>query len=96
MNRKKPGTEQFDKMNKEIANMIIFFTGMVRRRLKPYIRFATIGLLTSYVYFRDILNGLIRNKVFKADDFKWQMQFKFEMKNMQEVVQRSAFDKNKA
>jgi hypothetical protein len=72
-------------------NTVIKLTGMVRKRLKPHIRLSTVGLLTGYVNFRDILNGLIRDKVFKADDFKWQMQFKFEIKNLIDVVKNSAY-----
>lgn len=65
---------------------------MVRKRLKNSVRQSTVALLTGYVHFRDILNGLMRDKVFKVDEFKWQMQFKFTMLNMLEVVYKSAFE----
>ena len=81
-----------EKMYQEIANTIMLFTGMVRKKLKGNVRAATVALLTGYVHFRDILNGLVRDRVYKADEFKWQMQFKFDMKNMLEVVARSATD----
>ena len=57
-----------------------------------YTRRATEALLTEYVHFRDILTGLMRDRVFKQDDFKWQVQFKFELKNALEVVYKSTFD----
>jgi len=62
-----------DKMYQDIANTIISFTGMVRKRLDNAIRQSTVALLTGYVHFRDILNGLMRDRVYKMDDFKWQM-----------------------
>jgi dynein heavy chain len=65
---------------------------MVRKKLKNNVRAATVALLTGYVHFRDILNGLMKDKVYRAEEFKWQMQFKFEMKNMIDVVKRSAYD----
>ena len=83
-----------DKMLREITNMILLFTSMVRKKLAGHMRLSTVALLTGYVHFRDILNGLMRDRVYKAEEFKWQMQFKFEMKNMIEVVYKSAFDVN--
>jgi hypothetical protein len=46
---------------------------MVRKKLKNNVRAATVALLTGYVHFRDILNGLMRDKVYRAEEFKWQM-----------------------
>jgi len=63
---------------------------MVRQKQRPNVRQATVALLTGYVHFRDILNGLIRDRVYKVEEFKWQMQFKFDVKNLQEVVAREA------
>lgn len=79
---------QFNKAAQEINTTIIAFTAMVRKRLKNNVRASTVALLTVYVHFRDILNGLLRDRVYKADEFKWQMQFKFDMKyeKMCEVV----------
>jgi len=92
--KSKSALDQMDKMYQDIANQIISFTGMVRKRLKPSVRQSTVSLLTGYVHFRDILNGLMRDRVFKSDEFKWQMQFKFSMtyQNMLDVVYKSAYD----
>jgi hypothetical protein len=59
---------------------------MVRKKLPNYTRKSAEALLTGYVHFRDIMHGLIKERVFKQDDFKWQVQFKFELKNALEVV----------
>jgi dynein heavy chain len=65
---------------------------MVRKRLANHTRKATEALLTGYVHFRDILYGLMKDRVYKQDDFKWQVQFKFELKNSLEVVFKSAYE----
>jgi dynein heavy chain len=80
------------KLHHEIASSIIEFTSMVKKRLKSHVRQSTVALLTGYVHFRDILNGLMRDKVYRADEFKWQMQFKFELQHALEVVEKSALD----
>ena len=46
---------------------------MVRKKLPNYTRKSAEALLTGYVHFRDILFGLIKDRVFKQDDFKWQI-----------------------
>lgn len=92
VDKSKTAAEQMEKMYKEIADTIILYTGMVRKKLKGNVRAATVALLTGYVHFRDIVNGLVRDRVYKAGEFKWQMQFKFEMQKLQEVVYKSAFD----
>ena len=50
------------------------------------VRKAAVGLLTGYVHQREILLGLIKDKVYSHEEFKWQMQFKFELRNLDEVV----------
>lgn len=62
-----------EKVQKEIAHKILLFTSMVRKKIKSNVRAATVALLTGYVHFRDILNGLMRDKVYRAEEFKWQM-----------------------
>ena len=80
VNKTKPAPEQMEKMYQEIANTILLYTGMVRKKLKGNVRAATVALLTGYVHFRDILDGLVRDRVQRVEEFKWQMQFKFELK----------------
>ena len=86
VNKTKPAVEQFDKLLTEIQTQILQYTSMVRKKLPNYTRKSAEALLTGYVHFRDIMHGLIKERVFKQDDFKWQVQFKFELKNALEVV----------
>mmetsp|Transcript_42648 Transcript_42648/g.65410 ORF Transcript_42648/g.65410 Transcript_42648/m.65410 type:complete len:282 (-) Transcript_42648:887-1732(-) len=69
------------------------FTAMVKKRLKPNVRQSTVSLLTCHVYFRDILRSLIDDKVYVKDDFQWQIQFKYHIHNIAEVVHRSSYDR---
>jgi hypothetical protein len=62
-----------DRMQLEIAETIMFYTGMVRKRLVAHVRISTVALLTGYVHFRDIVNTLLREKVQKEEEFFWQM-----------------------
>lgn len=65
---------------------------MVRKRLKNNIRVSTVALITCQVNLRDIMDGLLRSKVTRADEFKWLMQFKFVLKKLEEAVYKSAYD----
>lgn len=85
VNKTKPAPEQMEKMYQEIANTILLYTGMVRKKLKGNVRAATVALLTGYVHFRDILDGLVRDRVQRVEEFKWQMQFKFELRGWKEM-----------
>ena len=60
--------------------------------MKNNIRASTVALITCQVNLRDIMDGLLRSKVTRADEFKWLMQFKFNMKKMEEAVYKSAYD----
>ena len=62
--------------------------------MKKNIRASTVALITCQVNLRDIMDGLLRSKVTRADEFKWLMQFKFVMKKMEEAVYKSAYDPN--
>jgi hypothetical protein len=46
---------------------------MVRKRMKNNIRASTVALITCQVNLRDIMDGLLRSKVTRADEFKWLM-----------------------
>ena len=59
--------------------------------MKKNIRASTVALITCQVNLRDIMDGLLRSKVTRADEFKWLMQFKFNMKKMEEAVYKSAY-----
>jgi len=48
-------------MQREITTTILKFTGMVKEKLKKNVRSATVALLTSYVHFRDIIAGFIKD-----------------------------------
>jgi len=85
-------TVQMERLQQEIADTIMLYTGMVRKRLKGHVRQSTVALLTGYVHFRDILNALVREQVTREDEFFWQMQLKFDMQNMLDVVYKSAYD----
>jgi hypothetical protein len=41
------------------------YTAMVRKKLKNHTRKSTEALLTGYVHFRDILIGLMKDRVYK-------------------------------
>mmetsp|Transcript_42572 Transcript_42572/g.65307 ORF Transcript_42572/g.65307 Transcript_42572/m.65307 type:complete len:90 (+) Transcript_42572:993-1262(+) len=71
INKNKTGPEQMDKLNQEISAKVLLFTSMVRNKLQEHTRGATVGLLTGYVYFRDIVAGLVKDRVYRADEFKW-------------------------
>ena len=60
-------------MYRDIADIVLQLTGMVRKKLKKHVRQSTVALLTGYVHYRDILKGLMQDKVYKVDEFKWQM-----------------------
>jgi hypothetical protein len=61
------------RLQQEIADTIMLYTTMVRKRLLPHVRINTVGLLTIYVHFRDTVNAILREKVQKEDEFFWQM-----------------------
>lgn len=65
--------EQLEKLQKEIDENIIKFTQIVKKKLKSNVRAAVIALITAYVHYRDVNVELIREKVFKTENFKWQM-----------------------
>lgn len=87
-----PAEAQMQRLQQEIAETIMLYTGMVRRRLKSHVRHSTVALLTGFVHFRDILTTLLREKVCREDEFFWQMQLKFDMLNMLDVVYKAAHD----
>jgi hypothetical protein len=60
-------------MYQAIADNVLQFTGMVKKKLKKHVRQSTVALLTGYVHYRDILKGLMQDRVYKVDEFKWQM-----------------------
>ena len=86
----KPSYELFEKVFIDVEETIIAFTQMVRKKLNSNVRGAATALLTCYVHFRDIINGLIKSKVCRPDEFKWQMQMKYFMRNMLEACARAA------
>jgi hypothetical protein len=47
------------------------FTKTVKRRIRIHVRKSTVALLTGYVYFRDVTNNLLRERVQSKDEFKW-------------------------
>jgi hypothetical protein len=60
-----------DQMLQDIQKNILLFTETVKRRIRIHVRKSTVALLTGYVYFRDITNNLIRERVQSKDEFKW-------------------------
>lgn len=86
IDNKKLPAEQMERVKYDIAQTILSFTQMVRQKQRLHVRHATVALLTGYVHFRDILLGLMKDRVYKVEEFKWQMQFKFELRNMLDVV----------
>jgi hypothetical protein len=63
VNKKKPTPKQMDQLLQDIQGNILHFTDTVKRRIKIHVRKSTVALLTGYVYFRDVTNNLIRERV---------------------------------
>jgi hypothetical protein len=82
VDRNKTPAKQMQQVHQEILDAITKFTGMVKRRLKDSVRQSTVALLTCHVYCRDILGMLMKDKVYSKDDFKWQIQFKYQAQNL--------------
>ena len=78
-------------MLRTINNYILELTGMVRKKLPNHVRQSTVSLLTCSVHQRDTLKALIKDQVQTKDEFKWQIQFKFEVKCLNDVIYNSAF-----
>jgi hypothetical protein len=62
-----------EKVLLQIGQTILKFTEMVRKRMKNNVRASTVALITCQVNLRDIMDGLLRSKVTRADEFKWLM-----------------------
>ena len=73
VNKSSPPGEQMGRLQQEIADTIMLFTSMVRKRLKRHVRLSIVALLSGYVHFRDILHQLLKEKVQKEEEFLWQM-----------------------
>jgi hypothetical protein len=65
---------------------------LVRGSLQKNVRSSTVAVLTGYVYFRDSLSVLLKDHVESAEDFKWQMQFKFSFKDLDKISVRHTYD----
>lgn len=92
VNRHRSVSRSINDLQLEIAGTILEFTEMVRKKLTGPVRQSTVALLTKYVHFRDILNGLLKHNVQGREEFRWQIQFRFEALNLQECVYKSAFE----
>jgi dynein heavy chain len=60
---------------------------MIRQKLTKTERASAINLITAFVYFREVLTGLVKENVSSNDDFNWQMLFKFRFKNLENQIQ---------
>lgn len=94
VNRNRSPARQMDTVYNDILHTIIRFTGMVKRRLQPSVRQAVVALLTCHVYFRDILANLTKDRVYSKDDFKWQIQFKYDIRGLQDVFTNASKEGN--
>ena len=81
---------QINDLHLEIEAIIRQLTEQVRTKVSRALRQCSVALLTKHVHFRDILDGLLHQNVQNKDEFKWQMQFKFEALNLQNCVAGSS------
>ena len=82
--------DQMGRLQQELADTIMLYTTMVRKRLPSHVRVNTVGLLTIYVHYRDTVNALLRERVQKEDEFFWQMQFKYELVDIEAALTKVA------
>ena len=81
LNVSQPFWEQVDDFLYVIKNIIDEFSLMVRKEHSQSLRMSIVNLITAFVHYRDIVMGLIHDRVTSADDFKWQVQFKAAFKD---------------
>jgi hypothetical protein len=93
VNRERSAARSLADLQRKVAATILEFTEMVRKRLPNHVRQSTVALLTRHVHFRDILAVLLAERVQSREEFKWQIQFKFEVAGLLEAVAESGVDK---
>lgn len=59
---------------------------MMRSRIEKFTRENSIALITISIFQRDLVQRLITLRVFKATEFEWEVQFKFELENLSKVT----------
>lgn len=91
VNKHRSTTRQMQTLKKEIIHVVLQLTQMVRKKLAWHVRQSTVSLLTCYVYLRDVVTNLMKEKVQSKDEFLWQIQFKFELKGLLNVIWQSAY-----
>lgn len=72
----------YERLADEIQQKVLAISAFVKKRISPAVRSSAVGLLTIYVYYRDMCRRLASLRVFKAVDFNWEMFFKFSFEKL--------------
>jgi hypothetical protein len=59
----------YERLAEEIQQKVLAISSFVKKRISPAIRSSAVGLLTIYVYYRDMCRRLASVRVFKRNDF---------------------------
>lgn len=73
----------------EVAETILCYTAIVKKRLPSHVRLSAVSLLTGHVHFRDVVKQLQAEQVYREEDFTWQMQLKFTMLHLEAVIAKT-------
>jgi hypothetical protein len=76
----------FERIAEEIQQKVLAISSFVKKRITPAVRSSAVGLLTIYVYYRDMCRRLSSLRVFRKTDFNWEMFFKFSLDNTSACV----------
>ncbi|CDW77756.1 dynein heavy chain axonemal [Stylonychia lemnae] len=77
-----PFLQQMDDFAYKLREYISDFAEMIKVKQSKITRITTINLIAVFIYFREILDNLIEQKISKVDDFQWQMILKFSFKDI--------------
>ena len=76
----------YERIADEIQQKVLAISCFVKKRITPAVRSSAVGLLTIYVYYRDMCKRLATLRVFKQTDFNWEMFFKFTIDKQAECM----------
>jgi hypothetical protein len=60
----------------------------LHEKMEPKVRLNYVSLITACVYQRDQIQTMIEKRVFKPNDFEWEITFKFEIEEFAKVFRQ--------
>lgn len=83
---KHPGY-QIEDVKKTVIQKTLILSSMLKKKLAFSVRATVITFITILVYHRDYAAKLKRERIFKVTDFGWQLYMKFDLHDVDKVIE---------